>query len=103
SIDIPDDVPAIGLETLRCIVREPAADVAVDRNAVVIVKRDQLTEAQGTRQRTSFVADAFHKAPVAQENVGMVIDDRHTVPVELGGKQPLCYRHADGVCHTLPE
>ena len=48
-------LPAVTLETRRRVVREPAADVAIDRDVVVVVERDQLAELQCARQRTRFV------------------------------------------------
>ena len=49
-VDIRNHVPAIGLETLRRVIGEPAFNVAVDGNAVVIPETDQLTQPQGTGQ-----------------------------------------------------
>ncbi len=76
SVHIGNHVPAIGLEALGRVVGEPAFDVAVDGDAVVVVKRHQLGQAQGAGERTGFVADAFHQATIAQEGIGEVIDDR---------------------------
>ena len=45
AVDVRHDVPAVRLETPRRVVREPAVDFAVDRNAVVVVEGDQLAEA----------------------------------------------------------
>ena len=45
-----DHVPAVGLEALRRVVGEPARDVAVDRDAVVVVEHDELAEAAACRR-----------------------------------------------------
>ena len=42
AVDIADDAPAIGLEACRRVVAEPALDVAVDGDAVVVVDDDEL-------------------------------------------------------------
>src|SRR4029079_10957394 len=64
AVDVAHDVPAVGLEAFRRVVGEPVLDVAVDRNAVVVVEADQLAEAQRAGQRRRFVADALHQAAV---------------------------------------
>ena len=50
TIDSRDHIPAIGFETLRGVVLEPAFDVTVDRDAIVVIQHDQLGQTQGTRQ-----------------------------------------------------
>ncbi len=60
-------LPAVRLEPLRRVVREPALDVAVDGDAVVVVEADQLVQAQRPGQRRALVRDAFHETAVADE------------------------------------
>ena len=48
-VDVRDDVPPVRLEALRGVVGEPVPDVAVDRNAVVVVEDDQLVQAERAR------------------------------------------------------
>ena len=55
AVDVADDVPAVGLETLRRVIGEPAVHFAVDRDAVVIVEGDQLAELQRAGQRARLV------------------------------------------------
>lgn len=45
-VHIGDDLPAIGLEALGRVVGKPTADMAIDGNAVVIVKHDQPAQAE---------------------------------------------------------
>ena len=73
-----DHVPAIGLKALGCVVGEPAFHMAVDRDAVVVVQRHQLGQAQRARQRTGFMADALHQTTVAQKHIGHVVHDVQT-------------------------
>lgn len=82
---------------------EPAADVAVDRNAVVVVDRDQLIEVPDTGKRADFVADAFHEAAVAQEHIRAVVDDREALAVEFRAEELFGERHADAVRDALAE
>ena len=103
AVDVADDVPAIGFESSRSIVGEPAVDVAVDGDAVVVVERDDLRELPGAGQRTRFVGNAFHHAAVAHEDVAVVIDDRETLAIELGGQQPFGQSEPHGVADALSE
>ena len=46
AIDVRDHVPAVGLEALRRVVGEPALDVAVDGDAVVVPEAISLPRPQ---------------------------------------------------------
>src|SRR5262245_55020895 len=103
AVNVWHDVPAVGFEALRRVVGEPVLDMAVDRDAVVVVERHELAEPERSGERAHFVRDALHQASVTDEYVCVVIDDLESRPVELGGEQPLGERHADRVTETLPE
>ena len=102
-VDGPDHHPAVGFEALSRVVLEPAADVAVDRNAVVVVDRDQLIEVPDAGKRADFVADAFHEAAVAQEHIRAVVDDGEALAVEFRAEELFGERHADAVRDALAE
>ena len=103
TVYIANHVPAIGLETLGCIVGEPAFDVAVDRNTVVVPEGRQLAQPQGSGQRTGFVGDTFHHAAITHKHKGVVVDDVVAVTVELTGHHLFGNRHADGIGDALPQ
>ncbi|MCY1515307.1 hypothetical protein D9M68_498890 [compost metagenome] len=103
AVDVADHLPAVGLEALRGVVGEPAVDFAVDGDAVVVVEGDQLVQALGAGQGADFMGNAFHHAAVAEEHVGVVVDDVVAVTVELGGQHLLGDGHADGVGEALAE
>ena len=103
AIDVRDHVPAVGLETLRRVVGEPAARLAVDRDAVVVVESGELAQAQCSGERARLVRDAFHQAAVAGEHVSAMVDDRVSGPIEVRRQKRFGERHADGVGETLPE
>ena len=108
-VDFRYDMPAVGFETLRRIVGKPGhailgtTHLAVDGDVVVVIESDQLAELQGTGKGAGFMRDALHQTAVAEESVGVVIDDLVAVTVELGGKTLFGDRHADGVADTLPQ
>ena len=85
TIHIRNNLPPVGFKTLRRVVDKPRRDFAVDRNAVVVVERDQFIEFPRAGQCTGFVADAFHQTTVAHKHIGMVVDDDVSVAVELRG------------------
>ena len=84
-------------------VHEPRRNLAVDGDAVIVVQRDQLVQLPGTGQRAGFMADAFHQATVAQEHIGVVVNDGMLALVELGGQQLLSQREADGIGDALAQ
>ena len=47
--------------------------------------------------------DALHHAAVAEEHVGVVVDNLVAWAIERRGQYFLGQRHADGVCETLSE
>ena len=103
TLHVADHLPAVGFEPFRRVVGEPALHMAVDRDVVVVVEGDQLAQAPGAGERAGFVRDAFHQAAVAEEDIGVVVDDVVAGTVELGGEDLLGQRHADGVGDALAE
>ena len=108
-VDLGDHMPAVGLEAFRGVVEEPGrcvavtADLAVDRDVVVVVDRDQLAQAQRAGQRAGLMRDAFHETAVAEEDIGEVVDDVVAGLVELRGQRLLRQGHADGIGDALAE
>ncbi|SYD71601.1 Uncharacterised protein [Klebsiella pneumoniae] len=96
-------VPAVGFKAFGGVVGEPAFNVAVDGDAVVIIERHQFTQFQGTGQGAHFVRNAFHHAAVAHEGVGVVVDDIVSRTVELRRQGFLGDSHPDRVSDTLAQ
>ena len=101
AINTGNHMPAVGFKPLRRVIGEPAFNVAVDRDAVVVPERNQLAQTPGTGQRTGFVRNTFHQATVAEEYISVVIDDFVAGLVEFGRQQLFSHRHADGVGDAL--
>ena len=89
------DMPAHSLESPRDILREGHIGSAVQRHLVVIVEKDQLAQAPVARQRRRLQADALHQVAVADQRVGVVIDDFVPVAIEIAGQKSFRQRHAD--------
>ena len=103
ALHIADHLPAVGFEALRRVVGEPAVDMAVDGDVVVVVEGGQFAQAPGAGKRTGFVRNAFHQAAVAEENPGAVVDDGVAGAVEVVRQHFFGQRHADGVGDALAE
>ena len=103
AVDRADHVPAAGAETRGGVVGEPALHGAIDRDAVVVVERDQLVQLPHAGQRDRLLADALHQAAIAVEDVGVVVDDGVAGAVELARQQLLGQREADRVRQALAE
>ena len=103
AVDRADHVPAIGSKACRGVVAKPGIDRTVDRDAVVVVQRDQLVEPPHASQRADLVTDAFHQAAVAEKDVGVVVDHDMSRAVELVAQQLPGQRHADRVRQTLAQ
>ena len=50
SVNRTNHIPAIGLESAAGVIAEPAANITVNRNTIVIVKRDELIELPDARE-----------------------------------------------------
>ncbi|GAB1459121.1 hypothetical protein MASR2M50_08950 [Thauera sp.] len=103
ALHVADHLPAVGFEALGRVVGEPALDMAVDGDVVVVVEGDELAQAPGAGERAGLVRDAFHQAAVAEEDVGVVVDHLMAGAVELGGEDLFGERHADRVGDALAE
>ena len=103
TLDVADDMPAIGFETLRGVVGEPAFDVAVDRDPVVVVERDQLAQAPACRPANRLRARCLPSGNRRRGTPGEVIDDLMVRAVEFGSQDLFGKRHSDRVADALPE
>ncbi|MCY1354613.1 hypothetical protein D9M69_409980 [compost metagenome] len=103
AVDVADHLPAVGFEALRGVVGEPAVDFAVDGDAVVVVEGDQLVQALGAGQGADFMGNAFHHAAIAEEHVGVVVDDVVAITVELRSQGLFGDGEADGVGEALTQ
>ena len=73
---------------------------AVVGDAVVVPQQDQLAQPQVSGQRDHFLADAFLQAAVADEGIGVVVDQ---AVAEAGVQIGLGHRHAERVGDALAE
>ena len=103
AIDGGNHLPAVGLETLRGVIGEPALNLAIDGDAVVVVEEHQFAEAEGASEGCHFVGDAFHEAAVAEERVGVVVNNLVTWAVELRSQGLFGNGETNGVGDPLPK
>ncbi|CCJ85576.1 hypothetical protein BN133_1953 [Cronobacter dublinensis 582] len=103
AVNFMHHVPVIGFEAFGGVVGKPAFGLAVNGDAVVIVKTDQLAEPQRSRERTDLMGDTFHQAAVAHKHIGVVVDDLMARPVKLRRQGFLSNSEADRVREPLTE
>src|SRR5580704_3398166 len=96
-------MPAVGLEALRRVVEEPLGNLAINRNSIVVIERDQLAKPETPGKGGGFVTYSFHQAAVTDDDESAVVDDRVAGPVELRRKCLLRDCHPDRVGEALTE
>ncbi len=97
------DVPAVGGEARADVLRERERGVALDRDVVVVVEREQLAEAEVPRERGGLRGHALHEVAVRDDRVDPVVDDLVARAVEARREHALGDGHADRVAEALPE
>ena len=93
-------VPAGGVEARPRVVGAGEAGGAVDGDVVRIVEHDQPVEPQVPGERDRLLADAFHQAAVAADDIGVMV---HQVRAEAGSHAALRQGHADRIGEALAE
>ncbi|CAM3596774.1 hypothetical protein SB6411_05435 [Klebsiella spallanzanii] len=96
-------VPAVGFEAFCRVVGEPAFNMTVDGDAVVVIERHQFAKLQGTGQRTYLVRDTFHHAAIAHKRVSEVVNNVVARTVELRRQGFLRNRHPHRIGNTLTQ
>src|SRR5579885_973487 len=96
-------VPTVSLETLCNVFRIGQAGSASERNVVLVVQKDQFAESQMSRERSGFMADAFHQIAIAADAVRVMVDDGVARPVKPRGKPGFRNRQTNRVPKTLAE
>ena len=103
AVDVGYHVPAVGLKTFWRIVGEPALNLAVDGNTIVVIDRNEFAQPERAGPRAGLVRYALHQTAIAQKDPGMVINNGVPLAIELGRQRFLCQRHPDGIRDTLPQ
>ena len=103
TVGDPLYVPTVRLEAPRGVVGQGELGRPIDRDAIVVVKPDQLAELQVTCERARLVRDALHEVAVGREEIGVVVDDRLPGAIEQSRELRFGDRHADGVPDPLSE
>ncbi len=79
-------MPAVGEEALLDILGEGAGGVTVNRDVVVVVESDEVSELEVTGERSGLGRDTLLQATVTGEHVGVVGEEREAVLVEGGSR-----------------
>mmetsp|Transcript_70975 Transcript_70975/g.161223 ORF Transcript_70975/g.161223 Transcript_70975/m.161223 type:complete len:327 (+) Transcript_70975:448-1428(+) len=92
-----EDLPAVRLVALANVLSEGKLGVAVNGDAVVIVEGYELAEAQVASVSAGLVRDALLHAAVAENAVGVVVDQGHPRLVVHGRQVRLCCCQTHGI------
>ena len=96
-------VPAVALEATRHVLGEREARPAGQRDLVVVVQKDEATQAKVPGERDGFRGHAFHEVAVGAQGVGVMVDDHVAGLIEPSGQVPLGDGHPHRVGHALAE
>ena len=96
-------VPVPAAEARGHVVAEGQRGAALDGDVIVVVEPDQVRQAEMSRDRRCFVADAFHQVAIAAEDVGAIVEGIAAVLAELGGQPALRHGEANRVRNALPQ
>ena len=98
-----EGLPAVGRVAREHVLGEALLRGPVERDVVVVVEVDELSELQMPGQRARLRGDPLHEIPVSHQAERPVIDERVTRTVVAVGEPALRHRHADGVGRALAE
>jgi hypothetical protein len=96
-------VPAESVEPLQTVFGEREFRAAFDGDVVVGIKNDEFAQMLVTRIRTSLGRNTLLKISIADENIGIVVHDPVTGPIESRCERHLGNGHADCVGQALPQ
>ena len=96
-------LPVVGVEAFGGVVAKPVFDLAIDRDAIVVIKNNEFAQFESACERANLVRDALHEAAVAGEYVGVVVDYVETWAVKLRTEGFFGDCHANRVSEALAE
>lgn len=98
-----DDVPAVSLVALGNILSEGDIGVTVNGNVVVVVDGNEVAQLEVASQGAGLAGNTLHQAAIAEEAVGVVVNEVEAGLVEDGGGVGLGHGQADGIADTLTQ
>ncbi len=99
----PLDVPAERGEAGCTVFRKGQFRAAFDRDVIVGIEDNQLAQPQVPGLRSGLGRDPFLQVAIASQDVGVVLDDFVTWPIEPGRQGRLGDGHAHGIRQALPQ
>ncbi len=86
AVNIPDNVPAIGLKARSCIISKPANDITIDRYLVTVKNANEFAQFQCPCKGTHFMGYTLHQAPVTHRKIGIVVNKINIFTVKFCSK-----------------
>ena len=97
------DVPAECGETGHAVFGKGQLRITFDRDVVIGIEDDEFSQPQVTRIGPGLGRNSFLQVAIADQNVGVVVDDRVPRPIEACRHGHFGDSHADGVGQSLPQ
>ncbi len=95
--------PAVSLEAHLDVLGKSKSCGTGQRDPVVVIQDDELSQAQMPRQRAGFRCQPFHQISVAGHYIRIMIDDLLTLAIETGSQVRFGNGHADTVGQSLAQ
>ena len=96
-------LPAVSLEAHLDVLGKSKSCGTGQRDPVVVIQDDELSQAQMPRQRAGFRCQPFHQISVAGHYIRIMIDDLLTLAIETGSQVRFGNGHADTVGQSLAQ
>ena len=97
------NMPVVGSKPLASIFRKSDIRAAFNGNPVVVIKIDELTQSQMTRQGSGLMTHPFHQVPITDNAIGKMVDDIQSRPVKPGRQKLLRQGHPHPTRKPLTE
>ena len=96
-------VPAVCFESPRPILGKSDIRAGGERHVIVVVETRELAQLQVAGQRRRLGSNPLHQIPIADDCIGVMVNDRVIRLIVASGELCLTDRHADGIRQALPE
>ena len=103
TVDVANHAPAVGFKTRGYILTEPLLYLAIDGDAIVVIKANELRQPQRAGQRRCLVRDALHQTAVTSNHPCSVINQINFFRIKFVSELLLGKRHTHRHRETLAQ
>ena len=99
----PLDMPAVSHKSTGAVFGKCDIRITFDGNVIIIVKIDQLSQAQVPRQRSRLMGDTFHEIPITDNAVGKMVHYVMTGSIKAFSQVAFGQSHAYAIGKALSQ